>query len=154
MAATSAAVLQRLSACGIVLRAEGDRLLFHPKAAMNPGLLALVAEQKAELIERLQSPWAGWLPYLRCPWCGEQAWLHPVPAGVTCLSCLRFAFRDEGGVLTRLDYEEPIAVPTISILDEARARADAEIEQHDAKQAAKLRAAREARYEVRQELFS
>jgi hypothetical protein len=51
---TLAALLSQLSAAGIELWADGDRLKFRPIAAMTPELISVATEHKAELLKALR----------------------------------------------------------------------------------------------------
>ena len=53
---TPATILRDLQALGITLRAQGDKLRFHPRDAMTPELLAGIRDHKQDLLRLLTEP--------------------------------------------------------------------------------------------------
>jgi len=56
---TTAELLTDLQALGVILAADGDRLRFHPRDKVTPGLLARMRDAKGDLLAMLQGGYSG-----------------------------------------------------------------------------------------------
>ena len=83
-------LLADLADAGVVLVADGDRLRFHPKAAMTPELLDRLKEHKPEVMAVMADPWpAVEAEPAPCPKCGGLAlWENPLGRW-RCMKCDR-----------------------------------------------------------------
>ena len=81
-------LLAELARRGIVLVSDGDRLRFHPKAAMTPKLLDRLKEHKPEILEIMADPWpAAETEPAPCGKCnGWALWQNP-PGRWRCMKC-------------------------------------------------------------------
>ena len=85
-------LVEELQMRGVILKVNGDRLLFHPVNAMTTDLRVALRMHKAELVEMLERiqgtapiP-AGWL--LRpCPNCGSHEFWRSIYGLLICETC-------------------------------------------------------------------
>lgn len=111
---TAQSLLEDLQARGITLRAEGDRLRFHPREVVGPQDLAALRAHKPELLALLrgaEEPQAS--PAVICPWCRSPDLLNGASGGLWCPGCNRLTWRETpAGGFIRADCGDVDPWPT------------------------------------------